>query len=440
MKFIYLKTKHELIHNPRLQYVIEFINQHPVWPEEYLITTDYFISDDLLCIEYFNKRTQDENYFIPISDILFAGRKHLSTTSFQSGKYHYNDFTLFSFERSRREEPFVFENIYGFDLLETIFFHISRYEEYELDRNDCDFRGMLEEKKHFLVRENLAQIPVVDHIVYCFAQSLGLSPRKIKSQKTMSHDIDHVKKFGSFSKFLRLQGGVVKRMNWSKVYVQAQQYFANKNPYDSFQELLIMDDIPKYIFYLMGGLSRYDVVADLKDEVFLKSISLAKKCGYQIGLHPGFESTNSVDQICEEKQRLEKAIGEEIHISRNHFLRFLFPVTLENLQNAGITADHSLGYRSRIGFRCGTGFPYRLYNVERDKITGVKTYPLIIMDQCLINAAASAHLDIEFILDRFLVANEYLTMISYNFHNSIFDFAEMRGIELKALYQKFEFH
>lgn len=440
MTYIYLKTNHELINNPRLQYVIEFINHHPVWPEDYLITTNNLLSDHQICIEYSKSRSENGNYYVPVSDTLFANRKHLPTTSFQSGKYQYNEFTLFSFEKSRKNEAFIVENTFGFDLLETIFFHISRYEEYDLNENDCDFRGMLEEQKHFLIRENLAHIPVVDHIVYCFAHSLGLHPSKPKTHKTMSHDIDHVRKFGPILKFLRLQGGIVKRMDLSKLYVQAQQYFTNTNPYNCFQELLIMDDIPKYIFYLMGGRSEYDVRADVNDEVFLNSITLAKKYGYQIGIHPGFESTKSVDQICEEKQRLEKIIGEEICISRNHFLRFLFPLTLENLQNAGIKEDHSLGYRSSIGFRCGTGFPYRLYNVERDMITDVKTFPLIIMDQCLINTSLSQNQEIEVIHDKFVSANKNLTLISYNFHNSIFDFAEMRGIDIKSLYQKINYH
>ena len=436
MTYIYLKTNHELINNPRLQYVIEYINHHPVWPEGYLITTNNLLSNHQICIEYSKERSENINYFVPVSDTFFKNIKHFSTTSLQSGQYHYKEFTLFSIEENRKEEAFLIENTFGFDLFETIFFHISRYEEYDLNVQDCDFRGMLEEQKHFLVRENLEQIPVVDHIVYCFASSLGLSPSKLKSKKSMSHDIDHIKKFGSFSKFLRLQGGVVKRMNASKLFVQTRQYFTNTNPYNTFDELLISDDMSKYIFYLMGGISKYDVVADVRDEVFLNSILLAKKNGYQIGIHPGFDSTYSVDQICEEKKRLEMVIGEEVHISRNHFLRFLFPATLENLESAGITMDHSLGYRSRIGFRCGTGFPYKIYNVAREMITGIKVHPLIVMDQCLISTAISTHEDIEVIHDRFVGKNEYFTMISYNFHNSIFDFAEMRGFELKTLYQK----
>jgi len=436
MKYIYLKTNHELINHSRLRYVIEFINQHPLWPDEFMITTDGIVSEYHLCIEYLSKRTDDKNYHIPSSGKLFTAGKRLNTSSLHSGQYHYNEFTLFSVEENRMNEAFLIEYAFGFDLLETIFFHVSRYEEYYLNGDDCDFRGMLEEQKHFLVRENLEQIPVVDHIVYCLAHSLGLNPTKLKSKKSMSHDIDHIKKYGSFSKFLRLQGGVVKRLNWSKLFVQARQYFTNTNPYNTFEELLISDDMSKYIFYLMGGISKYDVVADIRDEVFLNSFLLAKKNGYQIGIHPGFDSTYSVDQICEEKKRLEKVIGEDIHISRNHFLRFLFPATLENLECAGITMDHSLGYRSRIGFRCGTGFPYKIYNVDREMITDIKVHPLIIMDQCLISTAISTHQDIEVIHDKFVGKNEYLTMISYNFHNSIFDFAEMRGFELKTLYQK----
>ncbi|MBC7885096.1 MAG: hypothetical protein H7X99_06450 [Saprospiraceae bacterium] len=117
-------------------------------------------------------------------------------------------------------------------------------------------------------------------------------------------------------------------------------------------------------------------------------------------------------------------------------MRFVFPQTLEILQKAGMNADHSLGYRTRIGYRCGTGFPYSLYNLTNESMTDIVEHPLVIMDQCLLKIALNQKVNIKDVHDAFIDANKYLTLISYNFHNSIFDYAEMRGMDIRRTYNE----
>ncbi|MBK9736655.1 MAG: hypothetical protein IPO92_17545 [Saprospiraceae bacterium] len=434
MEYILLQTNQRLNKNPRLLYVIDFIHNHPTWPKNIRITNSSDIKEIKLKIDYLSKVENNTHYFVQANDLLFND-VHIKTNSFVAGNYTFQNFNLYSIAKTRNDGLFIDKQIFGFDIFETIFFHISRYEEYYLMQSDMDSRGMLQEKKQFLVRENLEQIPVVDHLIYCFALSLGLEPKKARTQKTISHDIDHLHKYHSFLHFLRLQAGILKRGHFSKFFTQLTQYIQKINPYDSFDVLLSKKNVgEKYIFYHMGGHSKYDVKVDTKDTLLWESLALAKERGYQIGLHPGYESIIQESLLSEEKKRLESLVGGEVMLGRNHYLKFVFPQALEALANVGITNDHSIGYNRRIGFRCGTGFPYKLFNVAKNTITNITEHPLIIMDQCLIELSLLLKKDMKDIHASFLHENEFFTLISYNFHNSIFDFAEMRGLDIKTIY------
>ncbi len=103
----------------------------------------------------------------------------------------------------------------------------------------------------------------------------------------------------------------------------------------------------------------------------------------EIGIHPSYESSANERLIGSEKLQLEKVSSRKIFTSRQHFLRWQMPDTLRALQEAGITEDHSLGFSDRPGFRAGTCTPFRWYDLEQERISGLMLHPFAAMDSAL---------------------------------------------------------
>ena len=136
-----------------------------------------------------------------------------------------------------------------------------------------------------------------------------------------------------------------------------------------------------------------------------------------------------------EKENLEEAIEESINLTRQHFLRFSFKHTPQAIQQLGLKEDSSLGFADRIGFRCGTGFSYNLYDFENEKAFEFLELPLIVMDSALIQEGGNNPKLIVKIWDDFIAKNRFDTKITFNFHNSRFYDAQIKGIPLKELYE-----
>jgi hypothetical protein len=105
--------------------------------------------------------------------------------------------------------------------------------------------------------------------------------------------------------------------------------------------------------------------------------------GAEIGLHGGHNAFNSIDQLINEKKRLERTLGKKVQGYRNHFLRFIIPDTWENLRGAGFLHDSTLGYPDCAGFRNGMCHPFRPYNLNKKRVIDIIEIPLIIMDWTL---------------------------------------------------------
>lgn len=430
----------------RIDYVIDFLNNHKL-----LSQGARFLINPKKCnikIAYSSEIKTGEIH-IPKQSKLFS-EKEPQSNIYKSNQYSFDALVLYGLEiESKNIQPFFADNKFGFDLFETIFFHISRYEEYHCKNEMRNKWDVMHAEEMFLVKNKIEKIPVVDHIVYSFFKCLGLKPKLRKTNIVISHDIDHIRKFNnkySFTKklFGHLRRGEISLIGeWRK---QAKKYKKDKiDPYDVYDWLLIKGDGSnhernKMIFYLMGGSSVYDTPIPPDDPIFLESILKAKERGYEIGTHPSYEAWNDQGMARNEKESLEEIIGNDIKISRQHYLHFKFSETIRILESNGIELDSSLGFFDRIGFRCGTGFIYKLYDLEEERISSVKELPLVFMDSAIIREAkrdGSEHEMIR-ICNTFLEKNKYFTCITCNFHNSRFEESEMRGWPLKTVFEKFK--
>ena len=81
-----------------------------------------------------------------------------------------------------------------------------------------------------------------------------------------------------------------------------------------------------------------------------------------------------------EKKILEKTIGNDITISRQHYIRMALPNTYHLLMQNKITDDYSMGYGTHLGFRAGTGKSFFWYDLKSEAITSLRIHPFCFMD------------------------------------------------------------
>lgn len=414
-------------HPHRLHYVLGFIQGHPYTPSHVILSLNNW-NDTEIRIDYSPRAVpiESDEYYMPAYEKLFAYGAH--NESWQLGKYTFAKRNIYSIEREATENKKFIENRrFGFDIFETIFFHLTRHEEYHADSSDKDQWDMLHEYHHFLVRHDLHHVPVVDHIVEAWLLSIGIEPVQFPSKLTVTHDIDVLEKFPDLGTATRAVLGslwrdrsISKAISVYRLYCQVRAG-TKQDPYDTFDDLLTEGDFRKVIYFLAGGRSKYDRPYDLTSSRFQEIYRLAKAKGYQIGIHPSYESYDDYEIITREKKTLESAIGSRIRTSRQHFLRFSFQETITALSDSGIYEDSTLGYQRKVGFRCGTAFTYLMYDLRRDRNSKISQTPMVVMDGALLDECNADYHQAGELVQRFVERYKSNSHLTINFHNTIFD-------------------
>ena len=413
--------------HPRVEYVLDFLRNHPLCPEGLVFRKNEDLEKEDLAI-YYGQDLEGSGFFIPAEQMIFAAEIPVFSDLKPQG-YRYKEFSLYGLSKSPTQvaSHFCEDRRFGFDLLETIFFHISRMEEQHCTPEQLDPWDMMKSSEQFLSKHGLQEEPVVDQLVFCFFTALGFVIKKTKTAYRMSHDIDVIEKFPSVLAYLKASAKlVVAGKGWRRQKELLAAYWnvkrgEEKDPFDTFDWLLETGNwSEKTIYFMAGGITKYDNHYEIEDQRIKQVLGLAKANGYLIGLHPSYAAWMNEDLFLAEKKRLEKVVGEEVVDSRQHFLHFSFEHTPSMLEANGIKRDSSLGYQDLIGFRCGTGFPYRLYNFQEERAFSFLEIPMVFMDCALLGEENDV---VEFAerTKKFLAKNKNLTAITFNFHNSTFD-------------------
>ena len=96
-----------------------------------------------------------------------------------------------------------------------------------------------------------------------------------------------------------------------------------------------------------------------------------------------YQSSGNSAIINKEKQRLADITEQPIHRSRQHFLKLHLPQTYQQLINAGIKADYSMGYAMDTGFRASTSLSFYWYDLAAEASTDLVVHPFQVMEVTL---------------------------------------------------------
>jgi hypothetical protein len=292
------------------------------------------------------------------------------------------------------------------DIIAAAFWCLTRAEERTDSRRDPHGRFLC---AYSAAPPEFYDVPVVnrwfENLGTLLRQELGLAADPPRERQTiaLTHDIDLMRKYAGAGSVVRGIGRMLKNpaagLRDTKA-AAAVNFSGQRDPYDSFDDLYaIKERISAHstFFMMTGSGGQHDCDYRLEDANARNLLLRARTFGDEIGVHPGWDSGTRPEQIASEVREVERANGQPVLGSRQHYLRFEAPQTWRHLAAAGVKYDSSMGFPDRSGFRCGWSGVLRPYDVEQQKELDVLEIPLVCMDVTL---AAYEKIPAELCLER----------------------------------------
>ena len=357
------------ITSPRLQYTCNFIFSEQLGiPCNITIDSEAFRNHPGPKLNYSSNR-HDDAFFINPHSLLFE--QHIKDQPITC--FEWNGYKAF-FGSPGSDFPF--------DIFAAVFYLLSRYEEYLA--HTPDLYGRYAHENSIAYKEGFLDIPLVNIWINEFAKKLKLKYPLLDFRQTAfrfipTYDIDIAYSY-KHKGLIRNLGGFVKSPSLERLEVLSG---SKKDPYDSYAFLDGLHEhyalSPVYFFLVATSVSRYDKNISPYVTAMGKLIRQhAKK--YKTGLHPSWRSNDQTTLLSREKSILEETGAVPVNISRQHYIKFSLPSTFEQLINAGIEEDYSMGYGSINGFRASVASPFCWYNLAEEKSTSLKLFPFCFMD------------------------------------------------------------
>lgn len=273
-----------------------------------------------------------------------------------------------------------------FDIFSSLFFLLSRYEEYYSFTTDKHGRYQASGSAMFQLG---LERPIIDEWVTAFAELLQKFKLPLKHKAFSfipTYDIDIAWSY-KHKGLQRNLGGVVKDIGKGKLNAIIARLSAltgmAPDPYDSFTWMSALHRqyhlSPIYFMLVAQQVADFDKNIPPAHPAMQ---SLIKKLAHTatIGVHPSYSSVTDNTLITTEKNLLANITGEIVEKSRQHYIKFNLPGTYRALIKNNITDDYSMGYATHLGFRAGTGSSFLWYDLEKETTTKLRIHPFCFMD------------------------------------------------------------
>lgn len=364
----------------RLRYVLNELIRHTPFKKVCLMKTDEMSSDIPQGIWYSKHKAPSNWLHIVPSDILV-----------DYNSIHTPEQPVWIdghpvFYRTKQSKDKV--EIKDFDLLASMFYLLSRAEEYGAVR---DRYGRFEARKSFAFKYQLLTIPVVDNIKEWIIGHLRGEKFSIELHRhQVTIDIDMAYAWKHKPSYLVLYHGLNLLMKGKLDMVKKmyQVYFGKeRDPYESFPSLEreISEQIEwRYFFLSIEKKTTLDRNLPITHPAIRKYVAKYLH-NRMVGLHPSSRTFGNPEVLMKEKNNLSNILQMQIVHSRQHYLILQLPETYRMLIDSGITHDHSMVYHDDIGYRSGTAYPFTWYDLDRERETKLNLVPYQVMDVTLKN-------------------------------------------------------
>jgi hypothetical protein len=363
----------------RLGYTLNVLFRH-ILKTEFEITADADVFDRFegpkLC---YGRQKVGNAFFVRSCDLLFQ-----TTIEDQSTK-------CFKYENVPALYPvYNAESEFPFDIFASVFFCLSRYEEYL--PHITDVHGRFPAAESLAYKENFLTTAVVDRWALMLAARLKLrypelviSPRLFDVEDTVDIDAAYCYKHKGMLRTLTGIGrDLVSNDSRGEIRKRLRVIFGKEqDPFDSFDYIIDVHShfqgIKLKFFPLMADYNVFDKPISYQNNEFRQLLQHLSDYA-KMGLHASYASFDDPKLIDIESERLARLLHRQTKRNRYHFLRLALPKSYDALIENGILHDYTMGYAEEPGFRAGTGSPYPFFDLESDCETALTIHPFAAMD------------------------------------------------------------
>jgi hypothetical protein len=287
--------------------------------------------------------------------------------------------------------PTLKNSAFPFDPFSAGFFLASRYEEYL--PHIKDEHGRFDASQSIAYLHGFLDRPVINEwaieikkLIENQYGKINVKERKYKFIPTI--DIDNAWAY-KHKGFIRVGSGIFAdfiNFNFKRFTERIKVLFRLiSDPYDTYQYQINL--IEKYqlnciYFFLLGNYALYDKNVPHQNKYMQSLIKLLDDYG-EVGIHPSYASNEDEKKLKNEIARLGFILHQEIHLSRQHFLKMNLPETYQRLIDSDITDDYTMGYAQFVGFRASLATPFFFYDLDLEIETSLKLHPFALMDGTL---------------------------------------------------------
>lgn len=276
------------------------------------------------------------------------------------------------------------------DVLAATVLVLSRYEELDPPRRDA--HGRFEAATSMAVRDGYLERPIVDEYGLALQAVLqammpGWNPAARKLRVKLSHDIDEV---GIPFSLRDAAVQLIARHSIRAGLRDLASGIASVMPGSLLQVKEICSIAEEYglrsaLYWKASKPGPHDSGYSIADPRVAEVIAWARERNIEMGVHPGYQTFLSMEELSGEVKRCQTALQCERIGGRQHYLRWR-PETWTHWEQCGLAYDSTLGYADRVGFRAGTCVPYRPWLWRENRRAELIEIPLIMMDRTLTSA------------------------------------------------------
>lgn len=290
---------------------------------------------------------------------------------------------------------------FNIDFISLSFFLLARQEEIGNKKRDRHERFDHSET----ILKDFIKVPIINNyiehlekiIIKGFeGQNLPLLkkahwPKGEELAVSLTHDVDVLYKYSFIGCLVEMKKTAILlsrlklKESFEVLLCMARFLITNQKPY--WQMLNVAEFENEYgfrsTFYLCGKKRhRLDPNYDVRTKEIRKALRKLHSMGFEIGVHGSYTSYLDFNKLSEEKEILEKALGNKIAGNRQHFGRFKVPHTWR-IHEKLFDYDSTTGYINMSGFRASICFPFRVYDALEKKELDLVEVPFTTSDGTL---------------------------------------------------------
>jgi hypothetical protein len=292
-----------------------------------------------------------------------------------------------------------------FDLMGSIFFMLTGYEELVSDERDA--HGRFPGRASLTYRSGSINRPIADEYSEVLWHALHkiwpqLQRKKLNPKVLLSCDVDEpfdcsVSSFRTFSR--AVVGDFIKRKSPYEAWQRFFRFILNRcgdfsrDPYFTFDyyiDLCSEFKLQAAFYFIPSSSQPMNCCYSLSDYEIKRLMRKLSDAGHEIGVHGCYEAYCDSSLTKNYRDLFYKAIGEaginqSLIGNRQHYLRWDSAQTPAILEAANFFYDTSGGYADCAGFRFGSAREFPMWDWIGETQLKLRQRPLIVMDCTIID-------------------------------------------------------